>query len=141
VNGYLVDTNIPSELTRERPDPRVAAFLQRTDRTSFFMSVMTVGEICKGIGTLPPSQRRTGLQHWLDYDVRTWFASRILPVDEAVAERWGQLAATAKQQGIGLAVIDGIIAATALHHGLTLVTRNTKDFAGLGITMLNPWEP
>ena len=140
MSGYLVDTNIPSELTRERPDPRVAAFLQRADRTSVFMSVMTIGEICKGIGTLPPSQRRTGLQHWLDYDVRTWFASRILPVDEAVAERWGQLAATAKQQGVGLAVIDGIIAATALHHALTLVTRNTKDFAGLGVAMINPWD-
>lgn len=101
---------------------------------------MTIGEICKGIGTLPPSQRRTGLQQWLDNDVRTWFANRILPVDDAVAERWGQLAAMAKQQGIGLAVIDGIIAATALHHGLTLVTRNTKDFTSLGMTVLNPQE-
>ena len=101
---------------------------------------MTIGEICKGIGTLPASARRTSLQHWLDYDVRTWFANRILPVDEAVAERWGQLAATAKQQGIGFAVIDGIIAATALQHGLTLVTRNSKDFSGLGIPLINPWE-
>ena len=140
MNGYLVDTNIPSELTRETPDPRVSEFLQSIDKTSVYMSAMTVGEICKGIGTLAPSARRAGLQHWLDYDVRTWFANRILPVDEAVAERWGKLAATARQHGIGLAVIDGVIAATALHHRLTLVTRNTKDFAGLGIAMINPWE-
>ena len=140
MSSYLVDTNIPSELTRERPNPRVAEFLKSAEKTSVFMSVMTIGEICKGIGTLPASARRTSLQHWLDYDVRTWFANRILPVDEAVAERWGQLAATAKQQGIGFAVIDGIIAATALQHGLTLVTRNSKDFSGLGIPLINPWE-
>lgn len=140
MNGYLVDTNIPSELTRIAPDLRVESFLQGVDRQSVFVSVMTVGEICKGIATLPPGKRRAALQHWLDVDVRSWFAGRILPVDEAVAERWGNLAATSKQQGFGLAVIDGIIAATALHHGLTLVTRNTKDFANLGVTMIDPWK-
>src|ERR1017187_10804174 len=84
-----------------------------------FLSVMTIGEICKGIAALPAGQRRTGLQDWLDIDVRSWFAKRILPVTEAVAERWGYLASAAKQRGLTVAVVDGGIAATALHHDLT----------------------
>jgi len=140
VKGYLVDTNIPSELTHEKPDARVEAFLANAGKLSVFLSVMTIGEICKGIAVLPASQRRAGLQVWLEIDVRSWFAGRILPVTEAIAERWGHLAATAKQQGLNVAVVDGVIAATALHHGLTLVTRNVKDFAGLGVKLLNPWD-
>jgi predicted nucleic acid-binding protein len=140
VKGYLVDTNIPSELTRERPDARVAAFLDNAGQSRVFLSVLTIGEICKGIATLPASQKRTGLEAWLDIEVRSWFAGRILPVTEAIAERWGYLAAAAKQKGMTLAVVDGIIAATALHHDLTIVTRNVKDFAGLDADVFNPFE-
>jgi predicted nucleic acid-binding protein len=140
VKGYLVDTNIPSELTRERPDARVAAFLANAGQSSVFLSVLTIGEICKGIAELPSSQKRTGLQNWLDIEVRSWFAGRILPVTEAIAELWGHLAAAAKQKGMTLAVVDGVIAATALHHDLTIVTRNVKDFAGLGADVVNPWD-
>jgi predicted nucleic acid-binding protein len=140
VKGYLVDTNIPSELTRDRPDARVAAFLANAGQKSVFLSVLTIGEICKGIAELPASQKRTGLQNWLDIEVRSWFAGRIVPVTEAIAERWGNLAAAAKQKGMTLAVVDGLIAATALHHELTVVTRNVKDFAGLGADVFNPWD-
>ena len=140
MNGYLVDTNIPSELTRERPELRVALFLDKAGKDSVFLSVLTIGEICKGIANLPQSQKRTGLQNWLDHKVRSWFSGRVLPVTEQITERWGFLAAARKQQGMTLAVVDGIIAATALHHGLTLVTHNDKDFAGLGVTMFNPWD-
>ena len=140
MKGYLVDTNIPSELTRERPDARVAAFLANAGQSSVFLSVLTIGEICKGIAELPASQKRTGLQDWLDIEVRSWFAGRILPVTEAIAERWGYLAAAAKQKGMTLAVVDGVIAATALHHDLTIVTRNVKDFASLGADVFNPFE-
>ncbi len=141
MKGYLVDTNIPSELTREKPDARVAAFLANAGQSNVFLSVLTIGEICnKGIADLPASQKRTGLQTWLDVEVRLWFAGRILPVTEGIAERWGNLAAVAKQKGTPLAVVDGIIAATALHHDLTVVTRNVKDFAGLGADVFNPWE-
>jgi len=136
----LVDTNIPSELTREKPDVQVGAFLDKVGKSGVFLSVLTIGEICKGIATLPPSQKRTGLQDWLDHTVRSWFAGRILPVTEAIAERWGYLAATAKQKGITLAVVDGVIAATALHHDLVLVTRNARDFAGLGVEISNPFQ-
>lgn len=139
MTGYLVDTNIPSELTREVPDARVSAFIRSAGKESLFLSVMTVGEICKGIDLLPLSQKRSDLQIWFDINVRSWFAGRILPVSEAIAERWGQMAATARKQGIALAVVDGVIAATALEHGLTLVTRNVKDYGGLGVAGKNPW--
>ncbi|HMD96952.1 MAG TPA: PIN domain-containing protein [Terriglobia bacterium] len=72
--------------------------------------------------------------------MRSWYAGRILPVTEPIAERWGHLAAAAKQRGIAVAVVDAVIAATALEHDLTLVTRNVKDFAGLGVVLLNPWD-
>lgn len=140
MKGYLVDTNIPSELSRERPDARVATFLANAGQSRVFLSVLTIGEICKGIAELPASQKRTGLQDWLDIEVRSWFAGRILPVTEAIAERWGNLAAAAKQKGMTLAVVDGVIAATALHHDLTIVTRNVKDFTGLGADVVNPWD-
>ena len=139
MKGYLVDTNVPSELTRETPDARVAAFLENAGKESVFLSVMTVGETRKGIGMLPASQKRNALQDWLDTDVRTWFAGRILPVTESIAERWGRLAAGAKRKGITLAVVDGVLAATAFEHDLTLVTRNVRDFADLGVVVLNPW--
>lgn len=140
MTGYLVDTNLPSELTRDQPDPRVVVFMTNSSQDTLFLSVMTVGEILKGIHNLPDSRKRLTLQDWLDLDVRPWFAGRILPITQEIAERWALLSATAKQRGTPLAVVDGLIAATALEHDLTLVTRNTRDFAGLGVTLLNPWE-
>jgi predicted nucleic acid-binding protein len=139
VNGYLVDTNVPSELTRDTPDARVAAFLRNAGKQRVFLSVMTIGEICKGIDLLPLGPKRHQLQDWLDRDLRSWFAGRILPVTESIAERWGYLVAAGKRNGAALAVVDGILAATALEHDLTLVTRNIKDFAGFGVAFLNPW--
>ena len=100
---------------------------------------MTIGEICKGIDLLPASRKRTGLQDWLEIEVRAWFAA-VLPVTESIAERWGHMAAAARKRGVTLAVVDGIIAATAIEHNLTLVTRNTKDYSGLGVFQFNPWE-
>jgi toxin FitB len=140
VRGYLVDTNIPSEFTRDQPEARVVQFIREAGQENLFLSVMALGEIRKGIDLLPISQKRTGLQDWLDIDVRAWFAGRILPVTEVIAERWGQLAAAAQKQGVTLAVVDGVIAATALEHDLTLVTRNTRHFTTLGVTLINPWE-
>lgn len=101
---------------------------------------MTIGEIRKGIDLLPASKKRMSLQDWLDMNVRTWFSGRILPVTEVIAERWGHLAAAAQSQGASLAVVDGVIAATAIEHELTLVTRNIKDYARLGVVLFNPWE-
>lgn len=140
MKGYLVDTNIPSELTRQQPDVHVANFIRNAGKENLFLRVMTLGEICKGIDLLPASHKRTALEGWFEAQVRAWFAGRILPVTEAIAERWGHLAAAAKKQGVTLAVVDGVIAATAMEHELTLVTRSTKDYGGLDISLLNPWE-
>jgi toxin FitB len=145
VKGYLVDTNIPSELTRPKPDPRVAAFLKEAGKERVYLSVLTLGEICKGIAGLPVSVRRSGLQEWLDTEMRPWFAGRILPVTEAIAERWGLLAGEAKLRGTPLSVVDGLLAATAIEHDLTVVTRNVKDFSdpfstALGLSIFNPWD-
>ena len=89
MKGYLVDTNVPSELTRETPDARVVAFLRKAGKESLFLSVMTLGEIRRGIDLLPASQKRDALQDWLEVDVRAWYAGRILAVTESIAERWG----------------------------------------------------
>lgn len=140
MKGYLVDTNIPSELTRQQPDTRVEDFIRKAGKESLFLSVLTIGEICKGIDLLPVSQKRSALQRWLDVEVRAWFSGRILSVTETIAEGWGHLAAKAQKQGITLAVVDGIIAATALEHDLVLVTRNTRDYSGLGDSLLSPWD-
>lgn len=140
MSEYLVDTNIPSELTRDQPDARVADFIRNAGKQNLFLSVMTIGEICKGIDLLPASKKRASLESWLEIQVREWFAGRILPVSEAIAERWGHLSAAARKRGVTLAVVDGVLAATAIEHGLILVTRDTNDYAGLGVTLLNPWN-
>jgi predicted nucleic acid-binding protein len=142
VNGYLVDTNIPSELTRLKPEPRVAAFLRQAAQERLYVSTLTFGEICHGIGKLRPeaTAKRLSLQLWLDTVMRPWFAGRVLAVTAPIAERWGFLSAEAKNKGRTLPVIDGLIAATALEHELALVTRNEKHFVGLGVSLLNPWE-
>ena len=90
MTGYLVDTNIPSDFTRDQPEARVAHFIRNAGKQNLFLSVMTLGEICKGIDLLPVSRKRSDLQEWLEIDVRSWFAGRIHPVTETIAERWGQ---------------------------------------------------
>jgi predicted nucleic acid-binding protein len=89
---------------------------------------------------LPEGKRRRNLEAWLDAEFRPWFADRILPVSAAIAERWGRLSAQARARGMSLPVVDGLIAATARENELTLVTRNSKDFAGCGVDLANPWR-
>jgi len=140
MSGFLLDTNIPSELTRQESAPQVERWLEEANDEDLFFSVISLGEILKGITVLPTSKRRDGLQTWLEGTLRPWFDGRILPVTAPIAERWGVLSAECRLQGRQVKVADGLIAATALHHGLALVTRNVKDFSGMGVPLLNPWE-
>jgi predicted nucleic acid-binding protein len=130
----------PSELTRPIPDPRVAAFLIDAGKESVYASVITIGEIAKGIAALAEGKRQGELREWLDRVMRPWFAGRILPVTETIAERWGMLTAEQRRQGRQIGMADGLIPPMVLEHGLSLATRNVKDFDGLGVTIINPRE-
>jgi toxin FitB len=140
VSGFLLDTNIPSEFRNPRPEPRVVEWVDSVAEDAVFISVVTLGEIRKGCELLDAGKRRKELEHWLEGEVREWFAGRILPVTDAIAERWGRLEAQRQRLGLPLNTADGQIAATALEHGLTLVTRNVNDFRDLGVIVFNPWN-
>ena len=135
----MLDTNVPSETTRLKPDPRVILWLETQDPFSLYLSVMSVGELRRGIVALAMGRKRRELEDWLSVDLISVFYGRILPIDLAIAERWGTIRTLRSRQGLPLQAEDGLIAATALEHDFTLVTRNTKDFEGLGLTIVNPW--
>lgn len=139
MNGYLVDTNVLSELTKPSPLPEVEVFLRKA-KDRIFVSVFSIGEVRKGIAGLPMSNKRASLEDWLDNEILLWFADRLLPVTLEVAERWGELAAELKAKGRPRPVVDSVLGATALTHGLILVTRNVRDYQDMGVTVFNPWE-
>lgn len=140
MTGFLLDTNIPSELTRPKPDPKVENWLDNADDDRLFFGVVSLGEIFKGITIPRKSKRRKQLQQWVEETLRSWFEGPVLPVTEAIAERWGILAGECQLKGSPLKVADGLIAATALEHDLTVVTRNIRDFSDLRVSVLNPWK-
>ena len=140
MNGFLLDTNVISELIKPQPDGNVLRWIAETDEALLFLSVLTVGEIRNGIEKLNPGRGRGRLESWLTVDLRLRFQERILTIDEAIAQRWGALSATAAKKGRPLPVIDGLLAATALHHDLMLVTRNDEDVSGTSVPVLNPWQ-
>ncbi|MBR1177839.1 type II toxin-antitoxin system VapC family toxin [Bradyrhizobium sp. KB893862 SZCCT0404] len=138
--NLLLDTNVLSEVQRPTPSPKVLAWLDTIDEDRAFISVASIAELRRGIALLEDGRRRTTLAAWLTHDLPARFAERVLPIDHAVAERWGDLMAQSRRSGVALSVMDGFFAATALAHGLTLVTRNVKDFAAFGVPLLNPWD-
>jgi len=140
VKGFLLDTNVPSELTRRRSAPQVERWLTEAENETLFFSVISLAEICKGIAKLPESKKRAQLQDWLDSVLRPWFAGRILPVTEPIAERMGRWAGEGEATGRAIKIADGLIAATAFEHDMTLVTRNVRDFASFGVPIFNPWD-
>jgi predicted nucleic acid-binding protein len=135
--GWLVDTNVISELRRRSPDANVQAWFAQRPAAELYLSVLTLGEIRKGVEALADPGRRTVLRQWLERELPVFFAERVLPIDAGVTHQWGQLLAEASRS---FPAIDSLLAATALHHNLVLVTRNLKDVAGLPVTVLNPWE-
>jgi len=138
--GYLLDTNIPSELIRPRPEPLVSTWLERQNDLHLYLSVVTIGELRKGLTLLPSGKKRALLEGWLESRLLPWFEGRILPISLAIANRWGAMDGEEQLRGNPLNTADGLIAATALEHDLTVVTRNVKDFARLGVSILNPWD-
>lgn len=140
MSGFLLDTNVISELIKPRPETNVTAWIEGTDESLLYLSVLTLGEIRRGISVLPQSRRRATLEAWLEKDLRARFEGRILDIDQEVADRWGLLTAAARNAGIVLPVIDGFLAATALEHNLTLVTRDRGQIPSMGIPVLNPWR-
>jgi predicted nucleic acid-binding protein len=140
MSGFLLDTNCISELVRVDPDRRVMEWMDAADESLLYLSVLTLGEIRKGLASLAQGKRRTRLETWLELELQARFARRILAIDAPVADRWGLLAAQARLKGATLPVIDGLLAATALHYNLTVVSRNAADFASTQTPVLNPWE-
>lgn len=137
--SFLLDTNVVSEWARPRPNPGVVAWLATADEDRVFLSVVSLAELRHGINRLADGRRRRGLDAWLREDLSLRFEGRVLPVDPAIADRWGELVARREAAGRPIAAMDAFIAATASVHGLTLVTRNTQDFRSVVREIVNPW--
>ncbi len=137
---YLLDTCVISEVTKPRPSPQVTTWLDTQEELTLFLSVITFGELQKGISKLPDSQKRRRLHAWMTHDLTRRFTGRILGVDLEVALRWGAIAGEAERHGQQIPVLDGLLAATALVSGLTFVTRNTPHMQPTGVPLFDPWE-
>jgi toxin FitB len=137
--SLLLDTCVISELVAKRPNLQVLRWIEEQDSRSLHISVMTIGEIAKGVCKLPESKRKDTLTVWLNQTLPEQFSDRILLIDIATMQRWGELVGRLEQQAKSLPVADSLIASVALHHDFHLVTRNEKDFIGTGVSIINPW--
>ena len=135
--SYLLDTNILSETIRRAPSKSVLTWLEKIPGEALFVSVLTLGEIRKGVEAIKDKKRREKLRLWLEHELPAWFEGRVLPVDLAVADRWGRILT---EVGRPVPTIDSLLAATALHHELRLVTRNARDFVYPGLEVINPFK-
>jgi predicted nucleic acid-binding protein len=133
--SYLLDTNIISETIKKQPNQIVISWLKKVDMDKLFLSVITLGEIRKGIENIADNKKKNKIMNWLEIDLAKEFTGRILAIDLAVADKWGYISAAIK-----IPAIDALIGATALVNNLKLVTRNTKDFINIpGLEIINPW--
>jgi predicted nucleic acid-binding protein len=136
--NYLLDTNVISELVRNIPNEAVLKWIDGINSEKLYLSVITIGEIRKGVAGIQEFQRQEKISQWLEIELPDYFEGRILSIDIKVADMWGQL--QGKNKGYTLPAIDGLIAATARVHNLILVTRNKKDFIHASVEIINPWE-
>jgi tRNA(fMet)-specific endonuclease VapC len=137
---YLLDTNVISELIAKQPNQQVVRWIDALDTNSVYLSVITIGELRKGIEKLADSPRKDTLSVWLTDDLLVRFDGRVLPVDADVMLIWGELTGRLERVGRRLPAIDSLIAALAIHHSCSLVTHNEDDFKDTGVTVLNPWK-
>ncbi|MEE8119982.1 MAG: type II toxin-antitoxin system VapC family toxin [Anaerolineales bacterium] len=139
--NYILDTNVVSELVARVADQKVVNWVDGIDSESVFLSVITIGELKKGIEKLPDSKRKKKLESWLEEDLLVRFRGRILPLDIPILLTWGRLVASLEIEGKPLPAIDSLLAATSAQTGFTLVTRNTGHFEPTGISVFDPWVP
>ncbi len=137
---YLLDTCLISELVKKAPNSAVVSWLNEQDEQSLFLSVLTIGELQKGISKLPDGSRKDELQAWVEHDLALRFTGRIIDIELEVMLIWGRLQGGSERRGESLPVMDSLIAATAKAHGLVVVTRNVKDIERCQVRVCNPWE-
>lgn len=137
--SYLIDTCCISELVKKKPDSNVVKWFADQDELSLYLNVITFGELRKGIEKLPDSKKKKELNRWVKEDLKHRFKNRILNINMEEVDKWGEILATAEKNGKPLPAIDSLIAATALVHDLSVVTRNTQDMEGSGVEVINPW--
>lgn len=135
--SHLLDTNVISELVRPKPNKNVLAWFKNIPNDVLHLSVLSIGEIRKGVESLNQHDRKEKLRIWLENDLPDWFGDRLITINQAVTDRWGRLQFEMKHS---IPAIDSLIAATALHYDFRLVTRNVKDFTYPGLITINPWE-
>jgi toxin FitB len=140
VTGYLLDTNVVSELRKPRPEARVLAFIAATPLDDLFLSEVTTAEIRFGIERVVDPLKRAAIESWLDHVLRPMFAGRVLPITEDIILRWRLMVEAGRQRRHTYSQPDLFIAATASVHGLTLITRDTGGFAGTGVAIADPWK-
>jgi len=139
VSGFLLDTNVVSDLRKPRPNPGLASWITSADEETLFLSVLSIGELRIGITVQTDAKKRAALETWFISDLIPRFQGRILAFDLDVAQEWGRIEGRARLSSGKLPVVDSQLAATALHHGLTLVTNNEGHFSRTGASILNPW--
>lgn len=137
---YLLDTSLISELVKPKPAHAVVEWVATCDEPSLYLSVLTLGELQKGVTKLSDSKKKRRLQLWIQDDLRQRFGGRVLDIDEATAITWGRLQGEAERRGRPMPVIDSLIAATAVTHELIVVTRNGTDIEQSGATVFDPWS-
>ncbi|HEY3266679.1 MAG TPA: type II toxin-antitoxin system VapC family toxin [Armatimonadota bacterium] len=137
---YLLDTNVISELVARQPDQAVLRWIEALDQSAVYLSVITIGEIHRGIERLPESAKRDRLRAWLTDELLVRFGDRMAPIDVGVMMAWGSMVARLISEGRPLSAMDSLIAAQAIHHGYSLVTRNESDFRDTGVHLINPWR-
>jgi predicted nucleic acid-binding protein len=138
--NYLLDTCVLSEFARRLPDQRVIDWLNSIEEEKLFISVITIGEIQRGIERLPDFHRKTELLTWVNTELLDRFAERMIPIDAPTMFMWGSLTARLEAAGQPMGVMDSLIVASALHNNLIVATRNVDDFLPGGVQVINPWE-
>jgi toxin FitB len=137
---YLLDTNVLSEFKRPTPNAMVLSWLSAANEEELYISVVSLGELRQGVEQLADGRRKTELDRWLRDELPGRFEGRVLEVNAAVADVWGELSAKVKRQGLSVGVVDRYLAAAARVHAMAIVTRNTKDFRALDVNLVNPWH-